>query len=191
MSVAELQTREQLYSILAKNRNRIDDLKVENKLQAKMIGIVETNEEIIRELMEANERLNCRMEDLQTELTDIKAGLTIMKNNTMFKKIITAIQDINSEDQLEIKYSYLERLHAYWVDNAHYIRHTDSADVQTYKRSLLRHRLIDAKRNQYIANKLARYSPTLIQDLDNHLSQNSSSSQLSITEAEDAEEWWV
>lgn len=190
MSIAELQTREQLYSILAKNRNRIDDLKVENKLQAKMIGIVETNEEI-RELMEANERLNCRMEDLQTELTDIKAGLTIMKNNAMFKKIITAIQDINAEAQLQTKYNYLGRLHAYRVDNAHYIQPADSADVRAYKRSLLRHRLIDAKNNRYIANKLARYSPTLIQDLDNHLSQNSSSSQLSITEADDAEEWWV
>jgi hypothetical protein len=187
MSVAELQTREQLYSILVKNRNRIDDLKVENKLQARIIEIVSTNEKIIRELMETNERLNCRME----ELTDAKAELIIMKNNAMFKKIIMAIQDINAEAQLQTKYNYLGRLHAYRVDNAHYIQPADSADVRAYKRSLLRHRLIDAKNNRYIANKLARYSPTLIQDLDNHLSQNSSSSQLSIIEAEDAEEWWV
>ena len=46
MSADELQTRdrEKLRIILTENRTRIDGLKVENKSQAGMIEIVETNE---------------------------------------------------------------------------------------------------------------------------------------------------
>lgn len=71
MSADELQTRdrEKLRIILTENRTRIDGLKVENKSQAGMIEIVETNEEIIRGLMDDNDRLNRRIKELEIKLS--------------------------------------------------------------------------------------------------------------------------
>jgi cell division protein FtsB len=190
-------------------RGESDRLRQENKYQTTVIEKLQEANNVLKltveELRKENEQLKQQNRELKDELAllqekldntnavlaDVRAELAIMKNKATLRKIIIAIQDMNSQDKLETSYRYLARLRSDRVDDSHYIQYTDSEDVQAYKRKLLRYRLEDAKKNSYIAGRLVRYSTTLFQDPDDHLSQSSSACQLSETDKEDIEEWWL
>jgi predicted nuclease with TOPRIM domain len=95
------------------------------------VQILIENEDLkqeIKNLKDVNKELTQKINIIEYENKELKDRIIILENeniqlkfNNFKNKLLTAIQDINKNDNLEKKYNYLHKIRKYRNNNNHYI----------------------------------------------------------------------
>ena len=132
---------------------QFDELKKENEeLILKINQLDETikNQNVRTEKLEKeietikleNKKLINNNDNLTTDMNDMKLYVKKMKDKALFEKFMIALQDINSEDKLEIKLGSIiakkmSNMRNDRIDNCHYLDINDDQQLTNDKRTLL------------------------------------------------------
>ena len=148
----------------------------------------------IKVLKHENNELKKENQELKKEIKELKAENKQLKFNNFKNKLLTAIQDINKNDNLEKKYNYLHKIRKYRNNNNHYINEEFDTEqnIINYKKLLLKNKLsqlnkdeIELFNKRYNINNLVN----IILDYLNTLNLNYDN--LDEDDKNDADNWWL
>jgi len=179
-----------------------NEIKLENneiKLENKEIKL--ENKEIKLENKNLYNRINIvkfENKEFNTDNKILNNTINILENTIIINKIITALQDINSNDQLEknlynIK-SALYKLKKDRNNHNHYISKCDSNDIINYKKKLLLKYLNDLSSNIKIRINKKYGNCNIIDEIIKYLNtivdENNYHSNISENAIEEINDWW-
>jgi len=187
----------QLKEVIKNQDIKINNLEFENK------ELKEENKELkqeIKELKEENKELKEEIKELKEENKELKEVIknqNIKINNLEFNnfktKLICAIQDLNTIDLLEKRYSFLFYIRKYRNSISHYIdKNFDNDDVITYKKLLLKNKLLSLSTDEidYLNSKFSNNIFSVILDYLNTLSLSIDVNTLDSYDKSFADDWW-
>ena len=181
-TIIELKTNDNKQKDEIKNQN----IKIEEENKNQNIKIEKLEIKII-ELKEENKNQNIKIEKLEIEINKIR-------NKFYMTKIITALQDLNSCDKLEIKLNAFNKTLKKLRDNRntcnHYIYDDDDIDNINKKKTYLLNQLINISEDIKITiNKI--YGTNLIETIIDYLKDNTdTNSEVSDEDLSYIESWW-
>lgn len=142
----------------------------------------------IEELQAENVRLNTKINELENGILNLKAEIN---NERLFNKLLYAIQDVNYNEHLESKFTYMKDVREDRVECAHYIFKDDPADG--YKKKLLLEKLMAAQNNLKVSEWFSsEYSEMLIGDMIKYLSGAvKDGADLTSKQRQKCQNWWI
>ena len=180
----------------------IDNLVIDNIKINEIINELKTNDnnqknEIknqnikIEKLEVENKELKEEIKELKLENTNLKEKINKMENRFYITKIITALQDLNSCDKLEIKLSKsLKKLRNNINICNHYIYDDDDIDNINKKKTYLLNQLINIS-EEIKTNINNIYGKNLIETIIEYLKDNTdTNSEVSEEDLSYIESWW-
>ena len=165
-----------------------NQLKQENeKLKEKLEHLEKENQDLKQEVKE----LKQEVKELKQEVKGLKQENQELKNNQVFKKYITAIQDINQQFKLETKLKNkieLRALRKNRIGYSHYIDNDDDTPEQIqFKLNILNNKLnlID----EFNYNKfIKKYGISLLEEIKLFVKNNVK--ECHVDNADDVLDWW-
>jgi len=173
-------------------------------LEYEIIELKQENNELkeeIKELKQENKELKQENKELKQENKELKERISILENdNKQLKfdkiknKLLTAIQDINKNDQLENKYNFLYKIRKYRNNINHYINEEfdTNENIINYKKLLLKNKLlqlteieIEIFNKRYNINNLVNIILEYLNTLDLYYDN------LDEDDIIDANNWWL
>jgi chromosome segregation ATPase len=168
-----------------------EDLKQEIKdLKHEIKNVKDVNKELTQKI----NIIEYENKELKKEIKELKNENIQLKFNNFKNKLLTAIQDINKNDNLEKKYNYLHKIRKYRNNNNHYINEEFDTEqnIINYKKLLLKNKLsqlnkdeIELFNKRYNINNLVN----IILDYLNTLNLNYDN--LDEDDKNDADNWWL
>jgi predicted RNase H-like nuclease (RuvC/YqgF family) len=195
-TIIELKTNNNKQKDQIKNQN----IKIEEENKNQNIKINNLEIEIIelklenKKLKEENKELKEEIKELKEENKELKFKMNKMENRFYMTKIITALQDLNSCDKLEIKLNAFNKTLKKLRDNRntcnHYIYDDDDIDNINKKKTYLLNQLINISEDIKITiNK--SYGKNLIETIIDYLKDNTdTNSEVSDEDLSYIESWW-
>jgi len=200
--------KEEIIELKHENKNlkeEIIELKHENKnLKEEIIELKHENKNLKEEIIELkheNKNLKEEIIELKHENKNLKDKIIILENeNIKLKfdkiknKLLTAIQDINKNDQLEKKYNFLYRIRKYRNNINHYINEEfdTNENIINYKKLLLKNKLLQLSEEEinifnkrYNINNLVNIILEYLNTLDLYYDN------LDEDDIIDANNWWL
>ena len=183
-------------NIKIEEENKNQNIKIE-KLEIEIIELKEENKNQnikIEKLEIENKKLKEEIKELKEENKELKFKMNKMENRFYMTKIITALQDLNSCDKLEIKLNAFNKTLKKLRDNRnicnHYIYDDDDIDNINKKKTYLLNQLINISEDIKITiNK--SYGKNLIETIIDYLKDNTdTNSEVSDEDLSYIESWW-
>jgi chromosome segregation ATPase len=183
-------------NIKIEEENKNQNIKIE-KLEIEIIELKEENKNQnikIEKLEIENKKLKEEIKELKEENKELKFKMNKMENRFYMTKIITALQDLNSCDKLEIKLNAFNKTLKKLRDNRnicnHYIYDDDDIDNINKKKTYLLNQLINILEDIKITiNKI--YGKNLIETIIEYLKNNTdTNSEVSDEDLSYIESWW-
>jgi FtsZ-binding cell division protein ZapB len=163
----------------------LDELRTENQELRK------ENQELRKE----NQELKIENQELKNKIKELYERIAILEFDKIKLKIITALQDINSYDNLEVKLNIktsLIRLRKNRNGINHYIDIDDNNDIINYKKIYLLTQLnnLSIEQKDIINKRYGNYD--LINEIILYLNDNINQNyDISNDEIEDVDLWWL
>ena len=176
----------------------IDNLVIENIKINEIINELKSNDNIQKdEIKNQNikiEKLKIENKEIKQENKEIKYKINKMENRFYITKIITALQDLNSCDKLEIKLNTLNKSLKKLRNNRntcnHYIYDDDDEDNINKKKTYLLNQLINISED-IKSNINKSYGTNLIETIIEYLKYNTdTNSEVSEEDLSYIESWW-
>jgi len=148
----------------------------------------------ITELKQENKELKEEIKELKEEIKELKEENIKLKFDKIKNKLLTAIQDINKNDQLEKKYNFLYRIRKYRNNINHYINEEfdTNENIINYKKLLLKNKLLQLTEEEinifnkrYNINNLVNIILEYLNTLDLYYDN------LDEDDIIDANNWWL
>ena len=183
--INELKSNDNIQKDEIKNQNiKIEKLKIENNNQKDEIK----NQNIKIEKLEQENK------EIKQENKELKYKINKMENRFYITKIITALQDLNSCDKLEIKLNTLNKSLKKLRNNInicnHYIYDDDDIDNINKKKTYLLNQLINIS-EEIKTNINNIYGKNLIETIIEYLKDNTdTNSEVSEEDLSYIESWW-
>lgn len=180
------------------NDYNIDNLVIDNiKINEIIIELKNNDNKQKNEIKNQNikiEKLEIENKELKQEIKELKHKINKMENRFYITKIITALQDLNSCDKLEIKLSIFNKSFKKLRNNRntcnHYIYDDDDIDNINKKKTYLLNQLINISEDiKNIINN--SYGKNLIETIIEYLKDNTDiNSEVSEDDLSYIESWW-
>jgi hypothetical protein len=157
----------------------------------------------IEDLKKDNQELKIEKQKLKKDNQELNIRITVLEFNKLRIKIITAIQDLNNYEKLEVKFTYplnmcIANIRFNRNTCNHYIDINDSSNlIENKKKYLLLQLLYLSEENIKSLNeryKIDTYSESnVIEEVINYLKNNSnpSSGDLTNQDLKNIEWWWT
>ena len=176
----------------------IDNLVIDNIKINEIINELKSNDNIQKdEIKNQNikiEKLEQENKEIKQENKELKYKINKMENRFYITKIITALQDLNSCDKLEIKLNTLNKSLKKLRNNRntcnHYIYDDDDEDNINKKKTYLLNQLINISED-IKSNINKSYGTNLIETIIEYLKYNTdTNSEVSEEDLSYIESWW-
>jgi DNA repair exonuclease SbcCD ATPase subunit len=178
-----------------KLKERLEHLEKENQgLKQENQALKHENQELkqeIKDLKQENKDLKQEIKELKQEIKELKQENQELKNNQVFKKYITAIQDLNQQFKLETKLKNkieLRSLRKNRIGYSHYIDNDDDTPEEIqFKLNILNNKLNSIDEFNY--NKFVKkYGISLFEEIKLFVKNNVK--ECHIDNADYVLDWW-